>query len=149
MSFAEMGRSEVQAQVLACVVSDGETTAADLAAATGKALSSLSVAVQRLVQLGLLQRVPGRRPSVIFLHPQAADALAGLVAARGRRVRGPPAHPAAAVAGPAGGHRGVVCRWKLWRAERLCRLLAEQALEVRGVLEGRKRHERTLSRGRG
>jgi DNA-binding MarR family transcriptional regulator len=84
LSFAELGLNEVQAQVLACVVGEGETTAADLAATTGKALSSLSVAVQRLVQLGLLQRVPGRRPSVIFLHPEAGDALAGLAAGRER-----------------------------------------------------------------
>lgn len=78
LPFAALGLGDLEARILAYVVSEEEVVAADLAAATGVRLSAVSVAVQGLLRRGLLQRIYGRRPSVIFLHPQAPEALARL-----------------------------------------------------------------------
>lgn len=86
-SFSALGLGALEARLLAVVVAQEEVTATDLAAATGMALSAISVAVRGLVRRGLLERVAGRRPSVIFLSPEAPEALARLSEARDKEWR--------------------------------------------------------------
>jgi DNA-binding MarR family transcriptional regulator len=79
-SFLALGLGELEGRVLAIVVAEEEVTAATLCAATGSHAPAISVAVRSLIRQGLLERVPNRRPSLIFLHPQAPQALAPLIA---------------------------------------------------------------------
>lgn len=79
--FMHLGLGDLEARVLATVVAEEEVTAATLSTATGAGAPAISVAVQSLWRRGLVTRVPGRRPSVIFLAAGAIEAVGRLVAA--------------------------------------------------------------------
>ena len=80
-AFTALGLDDLQARVLAVVLAEDEVTAAALADETGASLPAISVAVKGLVRRGLVDRVYGRRPSVVFLAAGAEAAFGRLVAA--------------------------------------------------------------------
>ena len=74
-----LGLSPVQGEVLGRVLAGEEVTQAQVVEATGLSASGVSRALAALEREGLLDRVPGRRPTVLFLHRQADVALGRLI----------------------------------------------------------------------
>lgn len=78
-AVSALGLTQLEAQVLGLVLTDQEVTIAQLMRASGLSNSVVCKAVAKLERTGLLDRVPGRKPTVLFLHVQASAALGVLV----------------------------------------------------------------------
>lgn len=79
-----LGLDPLLARVLAEVLRREQTTAAEVAAALGCDRSTVSSALGRLVSLGLVDRVRGRRPVLVFVHEDVVGAARRLVDASRR-----------------------------------------------------------------
>ncbi|MDP9182278.1 MAG: MarR family transcriptional regulator [Actinomycetota bacterium] len=71
----ELGLTPDEAAVLHVLLRVQEATPAQICAATGITPPRASTTISGLMRLGLADRVPNRRPSVVFVNPQA-DAVA-------------------------------------------------------------------------
>jgi DNA-binding MarR family transcriptional regulator len=78
-AWQALGLTPVEGDVLRLVLSGEEVTHAQLLEATGVSASGVSRAVAALERQGLLDRVPGRKPMVLFLREGAREAFDGLV----------------------------------------------------------------------
>jgi DNA-binding MarR family transcriptional regulator len=77
--LVRLGLGDLEARVLLAVLVEEELTQGAIAALTGASSPSVSVAVTKLFKRGLVERVPGRRPSIVFLDPNAPAVLRRLV----------------------------------------------------------------------
>ena len=78
-AVSALGFTPLEALVLSMILASQEVTIAQVREVSGLSSSVVSKAVATLERHGLLARVPGRRPTVLFLHAEADAALTLLV----------------------------------------------------------------------
>ncbi len=78
-AVSALGLTQLEGVVLSHVLVRQEVTMAQLMEGSGMSNSVVGKAVARLERHGLLGRVPGRRPTVLFLPHQASKAVSVLV----------------------------------------------------------------------
>lgn len=78
-ALTALALTAIEGVVLSLVLAEQEVTFARVVDATGVSSSLVSKAIAVLERKGLLDRVPGRRPTVVFLHAGAAQSLTALV----------------------------------------------------------------------
>lgn len=106
-----LGLSRADAAVVHAVLALEEATSNDIGAISGLAPSQVSRTVSALRRKGLLDRIDGRRPAVVFVSPHAATAAERLqheadAARRADALRGEAAAEALRVAAKRTGERG-------------------------------------------
>lgn len=73
-----LGLKDLEARVLNCIVREEETSQVALASALSTNAPAISAAIHGLLDHRLIQRTQGRRPALVFLHEDAAEAFDAL-----------------------------------------------------------------------